>query len=109
MPKLAVQKSSTVRLVDIANKVGASVGTVSYVLNGKAKAMKIADDTTHRIMQVASELGYVPNSLARSLRKQQTRTIGVVLASLQDDWAQQVLEGMVSVLEPESYVSLVVV
>lgn len=70
-----------VSLKDIAARVGVSFQTVSKVLNGKGS---VSPATRQRILQVAEELGYVPNAVARSLVRQKTRTIGIVASDLSD-------------------------
>jgi len=65
-----------VRLADVAKAAGVSSATASLVLN-KADA-RISDETRERVERVAAEIGYVPNPIARSLRTQKTRTIGLV-------------------------------
>lgn len=65
-----------VRLADVAKAAGVSSATVSLVLN-KADA-RISQETRTRVHQVAEEIGYVPNPIARSLRTHSTRTVGLV-------------------------------
>jgi LacI family transcriptional regulator len=69
------KRSPTMR--DIARLAGVSQTTVSFVLNNKPN-IAIADETRQKIWQVVEELGYRPNSLARSLRSNRTRLIGFV-------------------------------
>lgn len=63
-----------VRLRDVAEKVGVSTATVSFVLNGKSTS--ISESTADRVRLAAQELGYRPNALARGLRSQRSRTVG---------------------------------
>jgi len=65
-------------LKDIALRAGVSVSTVSYALNDNS-TMPLAPSTKARIRALARELGYVPNSVARSLRARSSHTIGVLL------------------------------
>ncbi len=58
------QKSN---IVDIAEKSGFSITTVSRVLNGKADKYRISKDTQQKIKATAEELNYVPNESARNL------------------------------------------
>ncbi len=71
----------TVSLKDIAARAGVSFQTVSKVLRGKGN---VSPQTREWILQVAQELGYVPNALARSLVSQRTWTIGVVASDFSD-------------------------
>jgi LacI family transcriptional regulator len=68
----------------VALKAGVSKSTVSQVLNGRAKELNISDATILRVQQVAEQIGYVPNSVARNLRAQRTGQIGVLVTTLED-------------------------
>ncbi|MFG6198729.1 LacI family DNA-binding transcriptional regulator [Nonomuraea sp. JJY05] len=62
---------------DVAAAAGVSVTTVSHILN-QVEGKRINPDTRQRVLQVAEELGYAPNGLARGLRLQRSHTIGFV-------------------------------
>ena len=70
-----------VSVKDVAARSGVSFQTTSKVLNGKGS---VSDVTRARILQVASDLGYVPNLQARSLVMQKTRTVGVITSDFSD-------------------------
>ena len=65
-----------VRLKDVAAACGVSTATVSLVLNEASD--RITPETVARVRAAADELGYTPNTAARSLRTRRTQTIGVV-------------------------------
>jgi LacI family transcriptional regulator len=67
---------------DIAARAGVSTSTVSRVLNAKAKKYRIGQDTEKRILQVAKEMKYRPNHLARSLRLKKTHTVGLIVPDI---------------------------
>ncbi|MDX9883897.1 MAG: LacI family DNA-binding transcriptional regulator [Prolixibacteraceae bacterium] len=71
-----------ISLKDIAVKVGVSTAAVSYVLNGLEKEKRVGPDVVRRVRQVAKELNYTPNQIARSLRKGTTNTIGLIVADI---------------------------
>jgi LacI family transcriptional regulator len=85
----AVAPNVTIR--DVAAKAGVSVATVSRVFNRKGP---IREDTMQRVMDVASELQYVPHAGARSLSTRSTRTIGVVLPDLHGEFFSEVIRGI---------------
>lgn len=62
---------------DVAREAGVSPATVSLVLSGKTEA-RIPEVTRERVHRIATEIGYAPNSLARSLRTRRTHTIGLI-------------------------------
>jgi len=68
-----------VKMRDVANHAGVSVSTVSKILSGSAASSQIPLHTIERVRRSALQLGYIPNAVARSLRTQRTREIGIVL------------------------------
>lgn len=71
---------------DIADRVGVSRCAVSLVLSGKAKDKRISEALSKRIIQVAKELNYTPNELARGLRTGLTKTLGVIVADISNEF-----------------------
>lgn len=70
-----------VRLKDIALQAGVSVMTVSKVLRD---AKDISAPTKARVKAIASQMGYVPDSVARSLRTRTSNFLGVVIPAITD-------------------------
>ncbi|WP_159619142.1 LacI family DNA-binding transcriptional regulator [Ruania rhizosphaerae] len=62
---------------DVARLAGVTQGSVSAVLNGRARAHRIPEATEQRVREAAAELGYVANPAARSLRGKRNRLLGV--------------------------------
>lgn len=71
-------------IVDIAEKSGFSITTVSRVLNGKAERYRISKATQQKIKSAAEELNYVPNEFARNLRTGKSKTIALIVPSLKN-------------------------
>lgn len=63
-------------LKDVAKAAGVTVGTVSRVLNNRGY---ISEQTRNKVYEVMRELNYQPNEMARSLSKQTSNTIGVIV------------------------------
>ncbi|WP_430296336.1 LacI family DNA-binding transcriptional regulator [Sinomonas sp. B1-1] len=63
--------------LDVARRAGVSRSAVSLVLNGRGDG-NVAKDSQERILAAAAELNYTPNAIARSLRDQRSRVIGLV-------------------------------
>lgn len=61
---------------DVAERAGVSLTTVSHVIN---RTRFVSDDVTTRVQQAMEDLNYRPNELARSLRRGQTKTLGLIL------------------------------
>ncbi|MDO7906916.1 LacI family DNA-binding transcriptional regulator [Paenibacillus sp. JX-17] len=89
-----------VSIKDISKKAGVSISTVSYALNGSTK---VTDETRSRILAIAKELNYVPNAAARSLKKRESRIIGVFLTDFKGDVYGDLLDGMKEVCNAQGY------
>lgn len=68
-----------VTLRDVAERAGVSSATVSRVLSDKPHVSK---DTRRRVLDAVEELGYRPNRVARSLRVQRSRIIGLIISDI---------------------------
>ncbi|NEE01655.1 LacI family transcriptional regulator [Phytoactinopolyspora halotolerans] len=62
---------------DVARRAGVSQGTVSAVINGRATAHRIPEETVRRVREAVRDLGYVANPAARSLRGKRNKLLGV--------------------------------
>jgi LacI family transcriptional regulator len=82
---------------DIADRVGVSIKSVSRVLNGEAG---VSPATAQRILDVASDLGFRRNDLARDLRRgNRTGTIGLVLRRSSTRFYDDLIRGVEEVAE----------
>lgn len=75
-----------VSIASIAAKVGVSKASVSLVLNGKQKEGRIGDSLAQLIRDTAKEMNYQPNELARSLRTGYSKTIGLIVADISNQF-----------------------
>ncbi len=66
---------------EVADAAGVSITTVSHALNGKGR---INERTRRRVQQVAEQLGYRPNTVARSLAGGRSGLIGLAIAQTSD-------------------------
>jgi DNA-binding LacI/PurR family transcriptional regulator len=69
---------------DIADASGVSQSTVSRVLTGAPNAIPINPATRERILEVARQMRYRPNPLARGLRGARTMLLGVIVREIMD-------------------------
>jgi len=99
----------TVTLRSVAEHVGLAPGTVSAVLNNAPSARSIPEHTRQRIRTAAQELKYRPNFLARSLRKQRTYTVGLILEEIGDSYGSMVISGVEAYLRQHNYFFLTVI
>jgi DNA-binding LacI/PurR family transcriptional regulator len=64
-------------IADIAKRAGVSKGAVSYALNGQPG---VSETTRRRVLELAAEMGWHPNSAARALSASRAGAFGLVLA-----------------------------
>ena len=70
---------------DIADRLGVSRSTVSLVLSGKAGS-RVSEEVKKRVFQVARELNYHVNEVARSLRTGASKLIGVAVTDISNEF-----------------------
>lgn len=66
-------------IVDVAVRAGVALGTVSRVINNKES---VAPALRERVNEAARALGYVPNSVAQSMRTQSTQVVGCMVSDI---------------------------
>lgn len=69
----------SVRLKDVASKAGVSVATVSHVVNN---TKPVSEKTKARIEAAIKELSYTPNFLAKSLKENRAKVIGLIIPDI---------------------------
>ena len=77
-------------IYDVARESGVSVFTVSAVVNNKAHVGK---GLRERVEAAIQKLGYRPNLIARSLAKQRTHTIGMIVPDIANPFFPMVVRG----------------
>lgn len=93
-----------VSIQDVAKAADVSMMTVSRAVRG---LNGVSDPTRVRVLQIARDLGYVPNSNARALVGTSSRLIGISLPTLFNDVFADVLLGMRRTFEQAGYSCLV--
>lgn len=78
-------------LKEIAERAGVSIATVSYVLNGNAQ---ISAETRMKVEKIIKETGYRSNILAKSLRKNKTSLIGVLVEDVTVWHTAYIIDGL---------------
>lgn len=87
----------------VAKRAGVSVMTVSRVFSGAAG---VSEDTRRRVMEVAGEVGYHPNSAARALRRGRPMTVGFVVSSASElcgSYHSETVAALESVVSAKGY------
>ena len=93
-----------ITLMDVAKRAGVSYSAVSRVYTPGASASK---NTAEKVRKAASELGYRPNVIARSLITGRSRIIGLVVAYLENYFYPEALEKLSNSLQSRGYHVLV--
>lgn len=73
-------------IVDIANSLNISKTTVSFILNGRAREKRISEELVERVLKYVKEVGYKPNSLAKSLRTGKSNIIGLLVQDISNNF-----------------------
>lgn len=76
---------------DVAKRAGVAPITVSRVINNSGY---VSTETRDRVEAAIAELGYVPNTLARSLRFKKTNTLALVLPDITNPFWTTVARGV---------------
>jgi LacI family transcriptional regulator len=85
---------------DIAIQLGVSPSTVSRALNG---SKEVSPDMQRRVQELARELNYTPNLLARSLVRSRTDTIGFLILEFANPFFIPVIQAIEDVVQARGY------
>jgi len=94
-----------VTIKDVAKEAGVSPSTVSRVISDSPN---ISNSTKDKVRSIMKEMGYYPNAIARSLVKQKTRSIGLVMSrptdrALANPFFSGVIQGIAAVAQEKNY------
>ena len=87
-------KQATIR--DVAQLAGVSLATVSRVLN--ESDYPVREELRQKVRAAVEELDYVPNAVARSLRREAVKDIGLVIPNVSNPFYLQTMLGVNDVL-----------
>ncbi|HZP82271.1 MAG TPA: LacI family DNA-binding transcriptional regulator [Chthonomonadaceae bacterium] len=96
-------------LSDVAERAGVSPFTASVVLNGSRSNTRVSESTRQRILEVAAELRYHPNAMARGLVHRRMNTVGVLFsvmdssAVVTNPYGSTILQGILMAAEKAGY------
>jgi len=92
------------KIKDVARVAGVSVTTVSRVLNGERY---VKDDLKEKVNQAINQLGYAPSHIARSLVRNKTNLIGVIVPDLTSSFYSTILSSIEEAASSNDYNLLV--
>jgi len=94
-----------VTMDDVASRAGVSTSTVSHVLNG---TRKVSPATVQAVQRAIQALGYIPNTLARSLARSSTNTLGVAISALSNHYFSETVHAIETECAKHGYMMLFV-
>ena len=94
--------------MEIARLAQVSQSVVSRVLNGRAEEFGIAEDTVARVKLIADAVKYRPNQAANMLLGRQTKLVGVIVRSFEDQFLTHILEELNKHARRAGYMLLVI-
>lgn len=91
-------ESATIK--DIAKALNLSTSTVSRALRG---SYEISAETKKLVLEYAEKIHYRPNPIALSLKERRTRSIGVVVSEIANNFFSQAINGIESIAYNKGY------
>lgn len=76
---------------DVARLAGVSTSTVSHVINNDRY---VSDPVREKVESAVKQLNYAPSALARSLKLNQTRTIGMLITASTNPFYSELVRGV---------------
>lgn len=89
-----------VTIKDVAKLAGLSSSTVSRALN---KSGYVSPEAQRRVDEAVAELGYQPNSMARSLKGKPLRLIGLIMPELTSSYDNAIAKSISNALHEHNY------
>jgi LacI family transcriptional regulator len=89
---------------DLARQLNVSTATVSRALS---RPEKVAPATRNRVLEFVRRSGYHMNGIARSLRTQSTRTIGIIVSDIRNPFSSAIVKSVEDVARTNGYTVLI--
>lgn len=93
-------KKQKVTITQVAKQAGVSVGTVSNYLN---RTVSVSQDRADRIQKVIDELDYIPDTLASSLRRKNSKMIFVLTPNLKNVYYANIIASLMECAYKTAY------
>ena len=85
---------------EIAAACNVSISTVSNVFNDKSN---VSEDTRQKILDKAKEMSYMPNYMAKNLKRKMTKTIGIITEDLTVFNCAEIVDGINEFFDEQGY------
>ena len=93
-------KFDSVTIKDIAKALNLSTSTVSRALRG---SYEISAETKKQVLEYAEKINYRPNPIALSLKERRSRSIGVIVSEIANNFFSQAINGIESIAYNRGY------
>lgn len=93
-------KFETVTIKDIAKALNFSTSTVSRALRG---SYEISPETKKLVLEYAEKINYRPNPIALSLKERRSRSIGIIVPEIANNFFSQAISGIESIAYNRGY------
>lgn len=78
-------------MADVARRAGVAPSTVSHVIN---RTRPVNPETIAAVEQAMAEIGYTPNTIARSLARASTSTVGLAISSISNIYFSDIIQAV---------------
>lgn len=85
---------------ELAKEIGVSSATISRVINNSGY---VSEETRERVMLAVKKYDYVPNAIARSLSTKDSRSVGVIIADIENEFFSSMISGISQVADENGY------
>ncbi len=89
---------------DVAIRADVALGTVSRIINGNET---VAPELRAHVLKVIDDLGYRPNTVARTMRTNRTEAVGIVVTDIRQPIAAEMVAAATDVLRAQGYAPIV--
>jgi len=80
-----------VTMRDVSAMAGVSISTVSHVVNN---TRAVPDGTRKKVLEAIRSTGFLPNTIARSLKRAETRTLGLAIGDISNPFFTEVVHAL---------------
>lgn len=94
-------RTKRITMKNVADRAGVSQSTVSHVINGTAP---ISRDVEMRVREIIKEMKYVPNAVARNLKKNRTNIVGLLVPDIENAYYSEIFKRIEKLLNEKGLI-----
>ena len=92
-------------IIDVARRAGVSIATASRVMSHSS--YPVSERSRQKVLSAATELNYIPNSLARGLRMKRSSLIAVLVGDNTDPYFAEITRGVEEIAKEHGYLTII--